>query len=322
MIARFFVTCQGSTIVVTGPHAFGFSGVVNSLSAKPDVLEGPACVLIVLGGLVIAGVLVWRLPRLHGTTLVAPWAWTIGALASLVGSEAVIFGQIFGPWLNEPLRFIAAVSTFCPAMAILGAKRPQDRGWKFIVASLWLLLAMPAIQTLLMRPGEPVYVYPAWSWFFWMLIGLGWTNYLLTRFWLSASLVALAQGVLLAKHLPGWPDSLLPMRPDLAIGILVSAALLWAWQLAPKGSRSPTINHVWIDFRDWFGAVWALRVAERLRASSAMYDWQLDVTWQGFPQLDPPGSLPVEVEQAAAKSLRIMLRRFVSPEWIDERYFY
>ena len=44
---------------------------------------------------------------------------------------------------HSPLDFAAAMIVFCPAMALLGAKRPQDKPWQLIVLSLWGILALP-----------------------------------------------------------------------------------------------------------------------------------------------------------------------------------
>src|SRR4051794_207498 len=85
-----------------------------------------------------------------GTTLTAPWWWSVVSLLALALAE---FVTAFWKSDSDPsaaaLRFIAATSTFCPLMALLGAKRPQDRGWQFIVFSLWVVLALPGLEWLL-----------------------------------------------------------------------------------------------------------------------------------------------------------------------------
>ncbi len=67
------------------------------------------------------------------------------------------------PSWAAPARYIAAMSTFSPIMALLGAKRPQDRGWQFIVATLWAILSLPACEWLLF--GGVAEIHPARFWF-------------------------------------------------------------------------------------------------------------------------------------------------------------
>ncbi len=50
-------------------------------------------------------------------------------------------------------RYLVAITTFLPGMAVLGAKRPQHWGWQFIVATLWVTLAWPALESL--ATGHP-----------------------------------------------------------------------------------------------------------------------------------------------------------------------
>jgi len=121
--------------------------------------------------------------------------------------------------------------------------------------------------------------------------------------------------------------------------------------LADLRHRRPSagINHVWIDFRDLYGVVWAMRVGQQINTYSAMYGWHISLQWSGLRRIGPEESGPEESgaknsgaketldvattsadpadesqmsEQTAValrKSLRITLRRFVPAEWIAER---
>jgi hypothetical protein len=75
---------------------------------------------------------------------------------------------------------------------------------------------------------------------------------------------------------------------------------------------------VWRDFRDSFGTVWGLRVMERMNASAKMYDWPVALEWSGFTNRDSSQG-DVHPPAAVEDSLRTLLRRFVSPGWIDKR---
>jgi hypothetical protein len=68
--------------------------------------------------------------------------------------------------------------------------------------------------------------------------------------------------------------------------------------------------------------LWSLRVQERINALAQQSGWPLELTWNGFRK---PGSedglvkLDPAIESAVRGSLRGLLRRFVSNEWIDCR---
>ncbi len=258
--------------------------------------------------------------RRRGTTLVAPANWCLVSLGLVVTVEAWLYLRPVGA-SEAAWRYLAAVSTFCPIMAMLGAKRPQDRGWQFIVASLWIVLALPATQDLVFSPGGRLHLHAAWRWFLAILIIMSLANYLPTRFGLSAVLACLGQAVLLREQSPFMAAA--PERGETSWGILLLAvSILWARaSIAREPATAPGWNRVWKDFRDCFGVVWALRITERVNQSARDYRWSIRLTWPGFVLADEPTGLPDRsaFSPQVELSLGTLLRRFVSQEWIDTR---
>lgn len=282
----------------------------------PDEPEALAACGLALAGLFA---LAWRKSSISGTTLVAPWCWSTASLLAIAISEVSV--GLDGPlppsgWV-VPLRFAAAMTTFCPMMAVLGAKRPQDRGWQFIVLTLWAILSLPSFKWLLF--GGVQEIHPARFWFLVILTLVGAANGIGTRFWPSSVLVCLGQMALVAPYFPS-TQSLLPGARAPLLGLL---AFVIAWGLLALGlprSRPAVkpLDRVWLDFRDAFGLVWSLRVAERINASAAIAQWPVVLGWHGFRARE--NDCPVdELPEVVRDSLRMLLRRFVSPAWIDAR---
>jgi hypothetical protein len=272
--------------------------------------------VLALFAIALALIFQWRRHRIAGTTLVAPSIWALISYASLVAAEVAIAlaGEPPPQWAPA-LRYAAAMSTFCPIVALLGAKRPQDRGWQWIVLSLWAILCQPAAEWLLF--GGVAEVHPARFWFLVILMTVGATNGLGTRHWPSSLLYGGGQLALLLPYvsadapLAGGQAALWGLS-----GILLSWILIGASRLPGRKPRMP-LDRAWLDFRDAFGVVWALRILERMNASAKMYDWPLTLSWQGFCPRE--SAQYDEVPAAVEESFRTLLRRFVSPEWIDTR---
>lgn len=289
------------------------SSSINDLFSAGEAsaaLAGLACLV----GLLI---LFARRRALGGTTLFAPWVWSVVALVSVAGAEIVVGLDVSLPlnW-RMGLRYAAAMATFAPIMALLGAKRPQNRGWQFIVLSLWAILALPSFEWLLF--GEIKELHPARLWFLLILVGVGALNGVATRRWLSSACYAAGQGALMAPFISTTVASL-PGAAAPLLGLTLIAAS-YALPMRARGAQANAswLNRVWLDFRDAYGLVWSLRVAERMNTSAAMYEWPVQLGWQGFHNREP-GSGPVVVPEAVEESLRTLLRRFVSAEWIDAR---
>jgi len=279
----------------------------------------------------MAAVSAWLITRgrrnFATTTLVAPWRWALVSLLALAGCEILLAWVVDQPqprWADH-LRFLAAATTFCPTMALLGAKRPQDRAWQFIVASLWVVVALPAAQSLVYAPGRSLDLDATWRWFLLLLIVLGAANGLPTRFWPSWLLVASAQGVLFVDQLPLGLPAFGPIRVPIALGLLTIAAALASFGLPRAAHNNSAFDRQWRDFRDAFGTLWALRIAERFNAAASMYGWSVRLHWSGLVRdgdaelLEVPGKRHVEDEATLQQVWHSLVLRFVSPEWLAAR---
>ncbi len=281
-----------------------------------------ACISVVLGAFGTIVLLRFR-KALRGTTLIAAWYWAAAALLALIAVEliAATANAANATWA-EPLRFAAAAATFCPIMSALGAKRPQDKAWQFIVLSLWIVLILPAAQLIVLHPDHPLQLHVLVSWFLVVMIAAGLINMLPTRHWPSALLFASGQIVLLIGVLPLPLGSLGTVGALCGIAMCVLAAAIASVRVTNRRPSDQPFDRVWLDFRDSFGALWGLRVAERINAAAHLYDWGIVLGWRGFRRTGDSTStheIPPEVVPALRKTLNGLLRRFVSSQWIASR---
>jgi hypothetical protein len=204
-------------------------------------------------------------------------------------------------------------------MAVLGAKRPQHGAWQFIVLSLAGVLALPALEYLVLQGGETLAIDGVRSAFLAGLIALGLLNWLPTRRWPTALFVAGGQIALYAEHLP-WivPWECAPAVSLAAISFVVATAIAVVQDHIPRRDPAAGFDRVWRDFRDDYGALWALRVAERVNAAATKSGSSVRLTWRGFRT--EAGAAPSRDDVLALEtSLENLLRRFVSREWIAKR---
>jgi len=263
----------------------------------------------------------WRLVR--ETTLRSAWGW---ALASWIGWAVcallrICWNRAAPTWL-PPLEVGAVALSLCPAVSVFGSKRPQHLAWNFVVASLWGVLALPAAESIVLRPGQPLVLGDARGIFLLVLVLLGAVAYLPTRFGLAAILLAVGQAIAVAPYAPlrGFSFGAEGSAAGLA---WASAALGVAWVSARwRRPAAHPLDRAWLDFRDMYGLLWGLRVMERLNATASQLGWDVELRWSGFRDRQsgqPLGELPEAQRQALRQALAGLLRRFVSPTWLAQR---
>jgi hypothetical protein len=262
--------------------------------------------------------------RLSGTTLIGPAVWTLFACWGVAGVELLLAlrADDVPPSIATALRYAAALLVFCPPLAALGAKRPQHVGWPLVVVSLWAVLSLPAWEVLLIRPQQSLDVEGLRAWLLPVLILLGLANWLGTRCWPSALSAAAAQFAVLSPFFPILRWAWGPWGVVAALLLTCLAILLVLLGLPRRRGAPAGLNRVWLDFRDAFGVLWSLRLAEQFNATARSFGWNLRIEWDGFRAADEsadPAHLPAEVETVVRQNLKNLLRRFVSPTWLRTR---
>ena len=242
--------------------------------------------------------------HLAGTTLLAPWAWAVAVVGFWFTVELWNATSV----VPTALRYLTLAGTLCPMMALMGAKRPQDRGWQWIVLSLWCVLAIPVGQHFMFTPSQPFALFAAWPIFLFVLIGLELLNYLPTRYAPSAMLFVVAQSILVAEVLDWFETPLTSSAAAWLTFVAIAVAWLFSPQSPAPNPQPPTSR--WLHFRNTFGAFWALRILQRVNQTAEIQDWPVRLEWSGFREL--PGRSDPLPEEAVEKCLDTLLRRFGS----------
>ncbi|MFM8803062.1 MAG: hypothetical protein ACKOK8_03985, partial [Planctomycetia bacterium] len=165
-----------------------------------SLLPAAACAAACLAAAVAA----WGAWLVRGSTAVPAALWAVVAslaLATEMGARAT--GALTDPAAAAAARLAVVSLALCPAMSLLGAKRPQHGVWQLIVATLAVVLAMPAASAVFMRPGSLPDPHPIERCFMPLLVLIGGMNFAGTRRAAAVACVAVGQLLLLRGFLPG-----------------------------------------------------------------------------------------------------------------------
>jgi hypothetical protein len=286
-------------------------------------------------GAAIAVIAAVAFTRLRGTTLAAAAVWAFLAAFAIAAVEVLIALQGDGPLPRGAglWRYCAAAGAFCPLMAVLGAKRPQDRGWQWVVGALWVVLLVPPLQIIAARAGSELELYGVWRMLLATLIAMGVLNYLPTRFGLPAVVFAAGQSVLWGPFLFGVEDA--PWTQCVGLGLMLLAAAtasaMGRRRKADGGTprdpgahaaerSGPFLNELslrWLRFRDAWGAFWALRIMQRVNQTAELSGWPVRLDWsRGFVATEEAAQPEQQHANDDAPTLQIqqsldtLLRRF------------
>lgn len=272
-----------------------------------------------------AGWLYFAQDRVAGSTLRSAWAWSLFSCVCLACSELVLAASKPDAFWAAHLRYAAAATTCTPLMAVLGAKRPQHRGWQFVVATLLVVLWLPAAQAAVFWPQAPLALHPAMELFLALLVVLGALNYIATRNAVPVLLACAGQALLLHEHLPlvrsateSWLSA--SQGPLGAAGLFLLSLVAARWRAARWAGPPPGIDRAWLAFRDRFGTFWGLRVLGRFHAAAVICRWPVTLGWHGLVPLSSAPDAPApsaQQQQSMVEQMATLLRRFESPLWLQ-----
>ncbi|MBI1247676.1 hypothetical protein GC197_07475 [bacterium] len=295
--------------------------LLAQLQHSLDYLTLPAALIMGVAGLVI---LIRGRKSLKGTSLLGPWGWCLFAWVAVCGAEVLIavlnMLQVSIPEVQ--IRYVAAMTLFCPQMSQIGAKRSQTVVWQLVVGVFWLVLCSPLLMQWLgtlngnRDPGWP------WDIFLSVLILAGFLNNGLTRYGITAVCLTIAQILLTYPTSHGTSLEFMSTRAIVSIGFLLLGMALVALDWPSRPQLFHREDRAWLDFRDCYGSFWALRVMQRVNEAAVRFDWGLWLGWNGFSQVEIVGSHPEfreEVSQALVSCLRKLLGDFVDDDWLDAR---
>jgi hypothetical protein len=264
---------------------------------------------------------------LSKTTLLETWRWGVVAICMWGVSWVVSdLAPIVTRGLADQLWLASAVLMVSPFVSALGARRPGSRVWSFfVVLPVMVVLMLPAVTAWNrdLRPTPLRLETPMVTGYALVLV-MGAGNYVGTRFVIPALVSACASLSIvlslseLADRYP-FDRSALHSAATVAISLAVWLGASQAAKSGPSG-RKP-LDAVWNEFRDLFGIVWGRRVMDRVNVTAQQEGWLLRLHFEGFVAVDslgPPEPPPDQMVRAE-QTLRWLLRRFVDPEWIDER---
>lgn len=267
----------------------------------------------------------WTAAR--GTALRPVILWGLGAVALAVAAQlcGVVEPLEAGrPWLGR-FTYLSTLASLAALLSVLNARTPGAGAWAVLMTMLVVVFLIPWLEEpgrfhqarglRLLRLDAP------WTIFFILVAGTGVTNYLPTRYGPAA--LALGLGYVLeylSLTRPDWPAE---ARAAAWSGFSWSlAAAVWTARRRARRERpvstapGDALNQTWLWFRDHWGVVWGLRIAERFNKSAESARWPCRIGWFGTiaGSEGEPASTPV----AAVSTFRGLLRRFIKPERLRE----
>ena len=302
--------------------AIGVLIALSALAIGIDPDRAPGLLLISLA----SSALPWR-DAWHGaagTALRPALIWVALALALSIVAQFVALTEPLstGRPTAGRLTYLSVLAILAALVSVLNARTPGERVWAGLMVLLVVVFMIPWLEESgrMRRPQGVILVHldSPWTLFYGLLVVVGVTNYLPTRYGIAAACVGL---VLILEYLgltrADWPAH--------------TRAVVWEWvawafalsisiahRSADRAPAAPGFDGLWLWFRDHWGVVWALRNQERFNRTAELARWPVRLTWYG---LEPVAGLrsgrELGVPEEAETTFRGLIRRFAHAWRLD-----
>jgi hypothetical protein len=296
----------------------------SALAIWLDPVRAPLLLLVALCSGSKPWLDAWRGAR--GTALRPALVWVALALALSVVAQLVALCEPLaaGRPGAERSTYVAILALLAAVVSVLNARTPGGKVWAGLMVLLVVVFLIPWLEEpTRLRRGQglaQVHLDAPWTIFYGLLVIVGLTNYLPTRFGIAAATLGLAFGLeYLGLTRLDWPAA---RRATLWSWIAWTLAVsVWVarWSARRDPTARGTCERLWLWFRDHWGVVWALRVRERFNRSAEISRWPVRITWFGLEPADPPANNTVaDCPPEAEAAFRGLIRRFALPWRLEE----
>jgi hypothetical protein len=297
------------------------SGVV--IGIDPD--HAPGLLLITLASTALPWRAAWR--GAAGTALRPALIWVGLALALSAVAQIVALTEPLstGRPMAGRMTYLFVLAILAALISVLNARTPGERVWAGLMVLLVVVFMIPWLEEAgRMRQVQGVvlvHLDSPWTLFYGLLVIVGVTNYLPTRYSMAAACLGLA---LILEYLgltrADWPA---PRRAVVWEWVAWAFALS-VWVARWSADRAPAalgFDGLWFWFRDHWGVVWALRNQERFNRTAELAGWPIRLTWYGLePVAGLDGGRDAGVPAEAETTFRGLIRRFAQAWRLDQVY--
>src|SRR5262249_47983070 len=272
---------------VKSPAVIGLVLILSALLIGFVPAQAPGVLALILCSTAGPWHRAWRSTR--GTALRPALIWVALALVLSVMAQFAALGEPMGtgrPWAGR-LTYLAVLATLAALVSVLNARAPGGTVWAGLMVLLVVVLLIPWLEgpwRLRRAQGlAQLQLDAPWSIFYGLLVLIGLTNSLPTRFGAAAGWLALGFVLeYLGLTRGDWPAERRALLWSSASWTL--AACLWTARF--RAGRAPAararLERLWFWFRDLWGVVWALRIQERFNRTAELKAWPVRLGWFGM----------------------------------------
>jgi hypothetical protein len=260
----------------------------------------PRIDLVLLGIHLTSAYPLWRCWQVNrSTSLIYVVLWT--AFAWLGWGGALLNHAVSEGEPSRILTYLALCLSSCAGIAVLGARRPGEGAWNFVVVGLLGVLLLPLAQSF-----GVLNLSTAWLSFLIITLSVIGINYCLTSFGPAAFLFLMGCGCTLWNRFT-WMDRERPadiLLWEIGLSLIVISPWLAFLTMRLRSKTQAEFDRLWLDFRDRYGMFLALRIQDQFNRSAKNADWPVHLDWKGLSKHNDYDS-----SQALA-TLQALLKRF------------